>query len=64
VLTHTHRRRFPVTDVEAGITAGFVHFNESLPDAQMFKFKNGKIVWIQAVFGGRTEEAPWPDETK
>ena len=25
-MTHTHRR-FPVTDVEAGITAGFVNFN-------------------------------------
>jgi hypothetical protein len=23
----------------------------------MFKFKDGKIVWIQAVFGGRTEAA-------
>lgn len=63
VLTHTHRR-FPVTDVEAGITAAFVNFNKSLPDVHMFKFKDGKIVWIQAVFGGRTEAAPWPDEPK
>ena len=37
VLTHTHRR-FPVTDVEAGITAGFINFNQSLPDVHMFKF--------------------------
>src|SRR6185295_17528079 len=28
-MTHTHRR-FPVTDVEAGITAGFVNFNGGL----------------------------------
>src|SRR5262245_58548780 len=59
VLTHTHRR-FPVTDVEAGITAGFVNFNQSLPDVHLFKFKDGKIVWIQAVFGGRTPDAIWP----
>jgi hypothetical protein len=63
VLTHTHRR-FPVTNVEAGITAVFVNFNKSLPDVHMFKFKDGKIVWIQAVFGGRTEAAVWPDEAK
>ena len=61
MLTHTHRR-FPVTDVEAGITAGFVNFNQSLPDVHMFKFKDGRIVWIQAVFGGRTDAAIWPDE--
>lgn len=61
VLTHTHRR-FPVTDVEAGITAGFINFNQALPDVHMFKFKDGKIVWIQAVFGGRVQGAVWPDE--
>ena len=63
VLTHTHRR-FPVTDIDAGITAGFVNFNQSLPDVHMFKIKNGKIVWIQAIFGGRTQDAIWPDEKK
>jgi len=63
VLTHTNRR-FPVTDLEAGITAGFINFNQSLPDVHMFKFRNGKIEWIQAVFGGRTQDAIWPDETK
>jgi hypothetical protein len=41
-MTHTHRR-FPVTDVEAGITAGFVNFNGGLPDVHMFKIRNGKI---------------------
>jgi hypothetical protein len=61
VLTHTHRR-FPVTDLEAGITAGFINFNQSLPDVHMFKFRNGKIELIQAVFGGRMPDAIWPDE--
>jgi hypothetical protein len=63
VLTHTHRR-FPVTDLEAGITAGFINFNQSLPDVHMFKFRNGKIELIQAVFGGRMPDAIWPDERK
>ncbi|HEX4997356.1 MAG TPA: hypothetical protein VFY29_03970, partial [Terriglobia bacterium] len=63
VMTHTHRR-FPVTDLEAGITAGFVNFNGGLPDVHIFKIKGGKIVWIQAVFGGNAQGAIWPDETK
>jgi hypothetical protein len=63
VMTHTHRR-FPVTDLEAGITAGFVNFNQSLPDVHIFKIKNGKIDWIQAVFGGNAPGAIWPDEKK
>jgi hypothetical protein len=62
-MTHTHRR-FPVTDVEAGITAGFVNFNGGLPDVHMFKIRNGKIEMIQAVFGGNAQGAIWPDEAK
>ena len=62
-MTHTHRR-FPVTDVEAGITAGFVNFNGGLPDVHMFKIRSGKIEEIQAVFGGNAQGAIWPDETK
>ena len=62
-MTHTHRR-FPVTDLEAGITAGFVNFNGGLPDVHMFKIRNGKIEMIQAVFGGNAQGAIWPDETK
>ena len=62
-MTHTHRR-FPVTDVEAGITAGFVNFNGGLPDVHMFKIRNGKIEMIQAVFGGNAQGAICPDETK
>jgi hypothetical protein len=60
-MTHTHRR-FPFTDVEAGITAGFVNFNGGLPDVHMFKIRNGKIEEIQAVFGGNAQGAIWPDE--
>jgi hypothetical protein len=64
VLTHTHRR-FPVTDLELGITAGFINFNQSLPDVHIFKYNaDGKIELIQAVFGGRQPGLIWPDETK
>ena len=62
VLTHTHRR-FPVTDVELGITAGFINFAQGLPDVHIFKYNaEGKIEYIQAVFGGRQTGAIWPDE--
>jgi hypothetical protein len=60
VLTHTHRR-FPVTDLETGATAAFVNFNQTLPDVHMFKFRNGRIETIQAVFGGRVTGPTWPD---
>ena len=62
VLTHTHRR-FPVTDVELGITAGFINFAQALPDVHIFKYNaEGKIEFIQAVFGGRQSGVIWPDE--
>ncbi|MGD0014576.1 MAG: hypothetical protein ABSD56_09145 [Bryobacteraceae bacterium] len=64
VLTHTHRR-FPVTDLELGITAGFINFAEALPDVHIFKYNaDGKIEMIQAVFGGRQRGLIWPDEKK
>ena len=64
VLTHTHRR-FPVTDVELGITAGFISFAQALPDVHIFKYNaDGKIQLIQAVFGGRQQGLIWPDEEK
>lgn len=64
VLTHTHRR-FPVTDLELGITAGFINFNQALPDVHIFKYNaDGKIEYIQAVFGGRQNGLIWPDEKK
>jgi len=64
VLTHTHRR-FPVTDLELGITAGFINFAEVLPDVHIFKYNaDGKIELIQAVFGGRQQGLIWPDEEK
>jgi hypothetical protein len=64
VLTHVHRR-FPVTDLELGITAGFINFNQSLPDVHIFKYNaDGKIELINAVFGGRQQGLIWPDEKK
>ncbi len=64
VLTHTHRR-FPVTDLDLGITAGFINFNQTLPDVHIFKYNaDGRIEIIQAVFGGRQPGLIWPDETK
>jgi hypothetical protein len=64
VLTHTHRR-YPVTDLELGATAGFISFAEALPDVHIFKYNaDGKIVEIHAVFGGRQKGPIWPDEKK
>ena len=64
VATHTHRR-FPVTDLELGETAGFINFNQSLPDVHIFKYNaDGKIYLINAVFGGRQPGLIWPDEKK
>jgi hypothetical protein len=51
-----------VTDLEAGITAGFVNFNQSLPDVHMFKIRSGKIEWIHAIFGGKAQGPIWPEE--
>jgi len=65
-INHTHRR-FPVTDVEMGITAGFMNFGGGLPDVHIFKFNDkGEVYLINAVFGGRLQgdHAVWPDETK
>jgi hypothetical protein len=64
VLTHTHRR-FPVTDLELGETAGFINFGGGLPDVHIFKYNaDGKIYLINAVFGGRQQGLIWPDEPK
>jgi hypothetical protein len=62
-MTHTFRR-FPIADLEAGIAAGFVNFTGGLPDVHMFKIRNGKIDWIQAVFGGNVQGATWPEDKK
>lgn len=65
-MNHTHRR-FPVTDLEQGLTAGFMNFGGGLPDVHIFKFnEKGEVYIINAVFGGRLQgdHAVWPDETK
>jgi hypothetical protein len=62
VLNHTERR-FPVTDLELGITAGFMNFGGGLPDVHIFKFNaDGQVYWINAVFGGRVQGPVWPSE--
>jgi len=65
-LNHTHRR-FPVTDLEKGITVGFMNFGGGLPDVHIFKFnEKGEVYLINAVFGGRLQgdHAVWPDEVR
>jgi hypothetical protein len=65
-IKHTHRR-FPVTDLEKGITAAFINFGGALPDVHIFKFnEKGEVYWINAVFGGRVQgdKAVWPDEAR
>ncbi len=63
VLTHTFRR-FPVSDLEAGITAGFINFNQTLPDVHIFKIRNGKVELIHAVIGGKQKGEIWPADSK
>ena len=62
-INHTHRR-FPVTDLELGITAGFMNFGGALPDVHIFKFnEKGEVYLINAVFGGRLQgdREVWPE---
>ena len=43
----------------------FSDFAADLPDVHMFTLNDeGKVVWIQAVFGGRVDATTqiWPDE--
>lgn len=57
-LQMTHRR-FPVVDLEAGITVGWVLFGGSLLDFHMFKFKSGKVQFINAVVGPGATSSGW-----
>jgi len=51
--------------IKLGITAGFINFNQTLPDVHIFKYNaDGRIELIQAVFGGRQQGLIWPDEKK
>lgn len=60
VMTHP-RRRFPVTDVELGVTAAITNFRDDWLDVHIFKFnKDGKIELIQAVDGPGTKGTGWP----
>ncbi|MEO8313843.1 MAG: hypothetical protein ABI645_03515 [Pseudomonadota bacterium] len=53
------KRRYPLSDLEAGMTAGFVLFGGRLLDFHIFKFRNGKITQIQAVIGPAVTENGW-----
>jgi hypothetical protein len=60
LMTHP-RRRFPVTDVELGVTAAITNFRDDWLDVHIFKFNNGgKIELIQAVDGPGTKGTGWP----
>jgi hypothetical protein len=60
-LMMTHRR-YPVSDLEAGITVGWVLFGGGLLDFHMFKTKGGKITFINAVVGPSATSWGWPDD--
>lgn len=55
-------RRVPVVDRETGVAVAFVHFARSLPDMHMFKFRSGRVEYVQAVIGPRAESMGWPDD--
>jgi hypothetical protein len=52
-------QRYPVTDLEAGITAGFILFAGGDIDFHMFKLIGGKIRWINAVVGPAVTSQGW-----
>jgi hypothetical protein len=60
-VTIVHRR-YPVIDVEAGFSVGFVLFAGNLLDFHIFKIKSGKIQLIQALVGPSASSSGWPDE--
>lgn len=52
-------QRYPFSDLEAGITAGFVLFAGADIDFHMFKIVGGKIKRIDAVVGPAVRAAGW-----
>jgi hypothetical protein len=52
-------QRYPLTDLEAGITAGFVLFGGADIDFHMFKVVSGKIQRINAVVGPAVRSSGW-----
>jgi len=56
------KQRYPYTDLEAGITAGWVLFAGADLDFHMFKFVSGKITRINAVVGPAVRASGWPDQ--
>jgi hypothetical protein len=60
-MTH---RRFPVSDLDSGMTAGFILFGNRLLDFHLFKVKEGKIVLIQALVGPASTGTGWETQEK
>jgi hypothetical protein len=52
-------RRYPITDVDAGTTVGYVLFGGNLLDLHIFKIRNGLITQIQAVTGPPSTTTGW-----
>jgi hypothetical protein len=62
-IVETHpARRYPVTDVEAGIAAAITTFGGRWPDVHLFKMRNGKIELVQAVVGPVASGTGWPND--
>lgn len=52
-------QRYPVTDLEAGISAGFILFAGADIDFHMFKVIDHEIRWINAVVGPAVRSQGW-----
>ena len=61
VISNHGPRRFLV-DAEAGLVVAYMLFAGGLPDCHMFKMRNGKVEWIQAIIGAGSRSMGWPDE--
>jgi hypothetical protein len=58
-------RRYPVTDVENGVSVGFVNFANLWVDFHMFKVSGGKVQMMQAVlssFASADRSTGWEDQ--
>ncbi len=61
VINNHGPRRFLV-DVDEGVVVAYVLFASGLPDFHMFKMRNGKVDFIQAVIGAGSPSIGWPIE--
>ena len=59
VISNHGPRRFLV-DEEEGLVVALVHFMSMLPDAHMFKMRNGEVELINSVVGAQSKSMGWP----